>query len=221
MPSAGEQRPQSAPLWCLCPGTARPMGHGRWTGATPACVGPAERSSPPISSHAPPPALQNALCLWFVSGNLHWARQSREKGSAVCSAELCPACWCPACCPPPCLPLLPNAGRRTQQPLWADQPQPTGLYRSTGSFLGDVPVIPHLPASPADRIHHGNPWAAHSHLQLLRLRAHGPHTAGAAAPGLHSAPPASKDTCKPGGDVRLQPELSGQGLLGTVPRTVP
>lgn len=167
-----------------------------------------------------PSVLQNALGLWLISGDLSWVNsstQSREKGSAIYLAELCPTCCCPTCCPPPSFPLIPNAGRRTQQPLWADQPQPTGLYRSNGSFLCYVPVIPHLPASSADRIHHGNPWAAHFHLQLFRLRAHGPHTAGAAAPGLHSASPASKDMCKPGGDVHLGPKLSGKGLLGSNP----
>lgn len=217
----------SQPLCCLCWvfrewRTPRDMASGLgpplpvWHPACHQC--PLSIRAPPAARMPLAPVLQSALGLWLVSGDVSWASsstQSREKGSAIYSAELCPTCWCPTCCPPPSFPLIPNAGRRTQQPLWADQPQPTGLYRSTRSFLSYVPVIPHLPAPSANRIHHGNPWAAHSHLQLLRLRAHGPHTAGAAAPGLHSASPASKDMRKPGGHMRLSPKLSvRQGAAG-------
>lgn len=148
----------------------------------------------PLSSHVP------LLCSGSVArvcGSLFGGSfsQSREERSAFTSRAVSYLLLSPRAIllllhPSP----YPTPGRRAQQPLRADQPQPSGLHRSSRSFLGDVPVIPHLPAPSADRIHHGNPWAAHPHLQLLSLGAHGPHSAGAAAPGLHSASPASKDT---------------------------
>lgn len=154
--------------------------------------------SPVCAEHLAPPSSHVPLCCSGAVARVwgpFWGScsHSREKGSAFTSRAVSSLLLSP------CAALLhpspyPTPGRRAQQPLRADQPQPTGLDGSPGSFLGDVPVIPHLPAPSADRIHHGNPWAAHPHLQLLRLGAHSPHSAGAAAPGLHSASPASKDT---------------------------
>lgn len=155
-----------------------PMGCG-WAGVTPRVP------SVPSARVCPCPALG----LWLMCGGLFGGASLRagRKALHLLTKLLLSHCLHPSFPYPP-------PGRRAQQPLRADQPQPTGLHGSPRSFLGDVPVIPHLPAPSADRIHHGNPWAAHSHLQLLRLGAHGPHSAGAAAPGLHSASPASKDT---------------------------